>query len=171
MPCKGGASKSNEHHVAEIGSARESAKEDVSKNSEDIIKHMEVTSQEEQEVVRGILDTIKAQAMMVETLQEDRSTQSGAIDQKACDTFQHKYMDCEPSGKTPGEFTQPFLKPPHLERNIFTLLISESTMVFGRTLISDNDGNYKGRLTLPLKEGNSMVIVGQAICPVQPWYS
>ena len=36
-----GASNSNEHHVAEIGSARENAKEDVSKNSEDIIKHME----------------------------------------------------------------------------------------------------------------------------------
>ena len=36
-----GASESNEHHAAEIGSARETATEDVSKNSEDIIKHME----------------------------------------------------------------------------------------------------------------------------------
>lgn len=96
-----GASESNEHHAAEIGSARETAKEDVSKNSEDIIKHMEGTSQEEQEAVRGILDTTKAQAMIIETLQEDHSTQSGAIEQKARDTFQQKYMDYEPSGNTP----------------------------------------------------------------------
>ena len=51
------------------------------------------------------------------------------------------------------EFTQPFLKPPHLQQPSSTLLISESTMVFGRTLISDNDGNYKGPLMLSLKEG------------------
>ncbi|PWA43854.1 kinesin motor domain-containing protein [Artemisia annua] len=93
---KRGASQSNEHHAAETGSARKTAKEDVSKNSEDIIKHME----EEQEVVRGILDTIKAQSMIIETLQEDHSTQYGAIEQKARDTFQQKYMDCEPSGNT-----------------------------------------------------------------------
>nr|GEW03252.1 kinesin-like protein KIN-5C [Tanacetum cinerariifolium] len=96
-----GASESNEHHAAEIGSARETAKEDVSKNSEDIIKHMEGTSLEEQDAVRGILDTTKAQAMIIETLQEDHSTQSGAIEQKASDTFQQKYMDYEPSGNTP----------------------------------------------------------------------
>ncbi|PWA67893.1 hypothetical protein CTI12_AA312740 [Artemisia annua] len=141
-----GASKSNEHHVAEIGSARETAKEDVSKNSKDIIKHMEVISQEEQEgeFTQPFLKPPHLE-QPISTLLINESTM--------------------------GEFTQPFLKPPHLEQPISTLLINESTMVFGRTLISDNDGNYKGPLMLPLKEGNSMVIVGQAICPVQPWYS
>lgn len=52
-----------------------------------------------------------------------------------------------------SEYSQPFLKPPHLEQPISTLLLSESTMAFGRSLVSDNDGNYKGPLMLPLKEG------------------
>lgn len=57
-----------------------------------------------------------------------------------------------------GEYSQPFLKPPHLDQPISTLLLSESTMAFGRTLVSDNDGNYKGPLTLSLKEGYGLKI-------------
>ena len=52
-----------------------------------------------------------------------------------------------------GEYSQPFLKPPHLEQPISTLLLSESTMAFGRTLVSDSEGNYRGPLQLSLKEG------------------
>ncbi|KAK4407100.1 RNA demethylase ALKB [Sesamum angolense] len=33
-----------------------------------------------------------------------------------------------------GEYSQPFLKPPHLEQPLSTLLLSESTMAFGRML-------------------------------------
>lgn len=51
------------------------------------------------------------------------------------------------------EFSQPFLKPPHLDQPLSTLLLSESTMAFGRILMSENDGNYKGPLMLPLKQG------------------
>ncbi|KAI7732548.1 hypothetical protein M8C21_024154 [Ambrosia artemisiifolia] len=95
------ASESNEHHDAEISSARKTAEEDVMKNIEEIIKHIEGTSQEELEAISGILETTKAQAMNLETLQNDHSTQSGAIEQKAHDTFQQKYMDYEPTGNTP----------------------------------------------------------------------
>ncbi|KAI3772458.1 hypothetical protein L6452_03644 [Arctium lappa] len=95
------ASESNEHHDAEISFARATAEEDVSKNSMDIIKHMEGTSQEEQEAVCGILETTKAQGVVLESLREDHSTQSAAIQQKASDTFQQKYMDYEASGETP----------------------------------------------------------------------
>ncbi|MFS8017801.1 putative alpha-ketoglutarate-dependent dioxygenase AlkB-like superfamily [Helianthus anomalus] len=56
------------------------------------------------------------------------------------------------------EFSQPFLKPPHLEQPISTLLLSESTMVFGRTLVCDNDGNYKGPLMLSLNKGSLLVM-------------
>ncbi|KAF2314921.1 hypothetical protein GH714_037178 [Hevea brasiliensis] len=38
------------------------------------------------------------------------------------------------------EYSQPFQKPPHLDQPISTLLLAESTMAFGRTLLSDNDG-------------------------------
>lgn len=51
------------------------------------------------------------------------------------------------------EYSQPFLKPPHLDQPISTLLLSESTMAFGRVLVSDNEGNYRGPLMLSLKEG------------------
>ncbi|MFS8012632.1 hypothetical protein Hanom_Chr14g01323111 [Helianthus anomalus] len=51
------------------------------------------------------------------------------------------------------QFSQPFLKPPHLEQPISTLLLSESTMAFGRTLVCNNDGNYKGPLMLSLNKG------------------
>ncbi|XP_058197964.1 RNA demethylase ALKBH10B-like [Rhododendron vialii] len=61
-----------------------------------------------------------------------------------------------------GEYSQPFLKPPHLEQPISTLLLSESTMAFGRTLISDADGNYKGPLMLSLKEGSLLVMRGNS---------
>lgn len=52
-----------------------------------------------------------------------------------------------------GEFSQPFLKPPHLDQPISTLLLSESTIAFGRTLSSDSNGNYKAPLSIPVKKG------------------
>ncbi|KAK9057291.1 hypothetical protein SSX86_022126 [Deinandra increscens subsp. villosa] len=61
-----------------------------------------------------------------------------------------------------GEFSQPFLKPPHLEQPISTLVLSDSTMAFGRTLVCDNDGNYKGPLMLSLKEGSLLVMRGNS---------
>ncbi|GJU85011.1 putative oxidoreductase, 2OG-Fe(II) oxygenase family protein [Tanacetum coccineum] len=61
-----------------------------------------------------------------------------------------------------GEFSQPFLKPPHLEQPISTLLLSESTMAFGRTLVCDNDGNYKGPLMLSLNQGSLLVMRGNS---------
>ncbi|KAL6214754.1 hypothetical protein ACLB2K_014186 [Fragaria x ananassa] len=61
-----------------------------------------------------------------------------------------------------GEYSQPFLKPPHLDQPISTLLLSESTMAYGRTLVTDSDGNYKGPLTLSLKEGSLLVMRGNS---------
>lgn len=57
-----------------------------------------------------------------------------------------------------GEYSQPFLKPPHLEQPLSTLLLSDSTMAFGRMLVSDGEGNYRGPLMLPLKEGYVYII-------------
>ncbi|XP_027366016.1 RNA demethylase ALKBH10B-like isoform X2 [Abrus precatorius] len=61
-----------------------------------------------------------------------------------------------------GEFSQPFLKPPHLDQPVSTLLLSESTMAFGRILMSENDGNYKGPLMLSLKKGSLLVMRGNS---------
>ncbi|KAJ0112914.1 hypothetical protein Patl1_01162 [Pistacia atlantica] len=61
-----------------------------------------------------------------------------------------------------SEYSQPFLKPPHLDQPISTLLLSESAMAFGRSLVSDKDGNYKGPLMLSLKEGSLLVMRGNS---------
>lgn len=60
------------------------------------------------------------------------------------------------------EYSQPFLKPPHLDQPISTLLLSDATMAFGRSLMSDSEGNYKGPLTLSLKEGALLVMRGNS---------
>ncbi|KAK6164722.1 hypothetical protein DH2020_001586 [Rehmannia glutinosa] len=61
-----------------------------------------------------------------------------------------------------GEYSQPFLKPPHLEQPLSTLLLSESTMAFGRTLVSDGEGNYRGPLMLSLNKGSLLVMRGNS---------
>ncbi|KAF2314909.1 hypothetical protein P3X46_015218 [Hevea brasiliensis] len=60
------------------------------------------------------------------------------------------------------EYSQPFQKPPHLDQPISTLLLAESTMAFGRTLVSDNDGNYRGPLMLSLRKGSLLVMRGNS---------
>ncbi|XP_057438824.1 RNA demethylase ALKBH10B-like [Lotus japonicus] len=62
-----------------------------------------------------------------------------------------------------GEFSQPFLKPPHLDQPLSTLLLSESTMAFGRILVSEDEGNYKGPLMLSLKKGSLLVMRGHSV--------
>ncbi|CAN4101204.1 unnamed protein product [Withania somnifera] len=61
-----------------------------------------------------------------------------------------------------GEYSQPFMKPPHLDQPVSTLLLSESMMAFGRALVSDSNGNYKGSFMLSLKEGSLLVMRGNS---------
>ncbi|KAK6788426.1 hypothetical protein RDI58_016951 [Solanum bulbocastanum] len=61
-----------------------------------------------------------------------------------------------------GEYSQPFMKPPHLDQPVSTLLLSESMMAFGRALVSDSDGNYKGSFMLSLKQGSLLVMRGNS---------
>ncbi|CAN1271450.1 RNA demethylase ALKBH10B [Linum perenne] len=60
------------------------------------------------------------------------------------------------------EFSQPFQKPPHVEQPVATLLLSESTMAFGRSLAGGSDGNYRGSLVLSLKQGSLLVMRGNS---------
>ncbi|KAF6142588.1 hypothetical protein GIB67_039552 [Kingdonia uniflora] len=71
-----------------------------------------------------------------------------------------------------GEYSQPYLKPPHLDQPISTLFLSESEMAFGRVLVSDHNGNFKGPLMFSLREGSLLVMRGNSadmakhvICP------
>ncbi|KAL7112820.1 hypothetical protein ACP275_04G025000 [Erythranthe tilingii] len=61
-----------------------------------------------------------------------------------------------------GEYSQPFLKPPHLEQPMSTLLLSDSIMAFGRMLVSDGEGNYRGPFMVSPKEGSLLVMRGHS---------
>ncbi|XP_068660624.1 RNA demethylase ALKBH10B-like isoform X2 [Aristolochia californica] len=61
-----------------------------------------------------------------------------------------------------GEYSQPYMKPPHLDQPVSTLLLSESTMAFGRVMVSDNLGDCKGSLMLSLKAGSLLVMRGNS---------
>ncbi|KAG0501132.1 hypothetical protein HPP92_001204 [Vanilla planifolia] len=72
------------------------------------------------------------------------------------------------------EFSQPYYKPPHLENPISTLFLSETSIAFGRALASNQNGAYKGALSLQLSQGSLLVMRGNsadmarhAICPSQ----
>lgn len=70
------------------------------------------------------------------------------------------------------EHSQPYFKPPHLENPISTMFLSETRVAFGRVLSSDQNGDYKGSLTLSLQQGSLLVMRGNSadmarhvICP------
>ncbi|KAI5560825.1 hypothetical protein POPTR_016G077800v4 [Populus trichocarpa] len=96
------ASDSIEQHDAEVGSARVTAEQDVAKNSEDVLKHIDRVSEEEQGSVSKILEAVKAHSNTLETFREDHSGEAAAIDDRAKETFEQQYMDYEPTGATPS---------------------------------------------------------------------
>ncbi|KAF8403314.1 hypothetical protein HHK36_011416 [Tetracentron sinense] len=95
------SSDSNEQHDSEIVSARATAEQDVAKNSEDILQHLQSVSKQEQGSISEILATVGAHADTLQILREDHSCQAAALEQKAQNTFEQRYMDYEPSGMTP----------------------------------------------------------------------
>ncbi|OIT27551.1 PREDICTED: kinesin-like protein KIN-5C [Nicotiana attenuata] len=92
---------SNEQHVTDFDATRESAEEDVKRNSEDIIKSIDGLSGEERGSISGVLDTTSAHSETLDVLKKDHCMQSTSIEHKALETFQQKYMDYEPTGTTP----------------------------------------------------------------------
>ncbi|XP_011004114.1 PREDICTED: 125 kDa kinesin-related protein-like [Populus euphratica] len=96
------ASDSIEQHDAEVGSARVTAEQDVAKNTEDVLKHIDRVSEVEQGSVSNILEAVKAHSNTLETFREDHSGEAAAIDGRAKETFEQQYMDYEPTGATPS---------------------------------------------------------------------
>ncbi|KAG6744026.1 hypothetical protein POTOM_052734 [Populus tomentosa] len=96
------ASDSIEQHDAEVGSARVIAEQDVAKNTEAVLKHIDRVSEVEQGSVSKILEAVKAHSNTLETFREDHSGEAAAIDDRAKETFEQQYMDYEPTGATPS---------------------------------------------------------------------
>ncbi|KAK4377756.1 hypothetical protein RND71_004052 [Anisodus tanguticus] len=92
---------SNEQHVTEFDSTKDAAEEDVTKNSEDAIQSFDGLSENERASISGILDTANTHSETLGVLEHDHTTHCTSIEQKALKTFQHRYMDYEPTGSTP----------------------------------------------------------------------
>ncbi|XP_015581587.2 kinesin-like protein KIN-5C [Ricinus communis] len=95
------ACDSIEQHDVEIDSARVATEQDVARNSEDFIQHIDNMSEQERGSVSGILEAVKAHVDTLTSFREDHSGQAVAIEDKAHKTFVQHYMDYEPTGSTP----------------------------------------------------------------------
>ncbi|KAJ6425584.1 hypothetical protein OIU84_026208 [Salix udensis] len=85
-----------------LANARVTAEQDVAKNSEDVLNHIDGLSEEEQGSVSKILEAVKAHSNTLEIFREDHSGEAAAIDDRAKETFDQQYMDYEPTGATPS---------------------------------------------------------------------
>ncbi|RAL48730.1 hypothetical protein DM860_001050 [Cuscuta australis] len=94
-------SDSNDNHVTEFGSTKDAAEKDVKINSENIIELIDGLSGQEKSSISNILGTATAQSQILDELLKGHSMQCTSIEKEACETFQQKYMDYEPSGNTP----------------------------------------------------------------------
>ncbi|KAI5674373.1 hypothetical protein M9H77_14737 [Catharanthus roseus] len=91
----------NEQHLIEIDSARVAAEEDVVRNSNDIVGCFDGMSEQERRSISEISASTRAHSESLENLQNDHSTKSSSIENKARETFEQRYMDYEPTGTTP----------------------------------------------------------------------
>lgn len=95
------AAESNNQHAVEIDSARTAAEEVVKQNSEDILRHFESMSGQEKQSIAGIRAVVDSSADTLQKFRSDHSGKATEIDGQAQNTFQHQYLDYEPSGTTP----------------------------------------------------------------------
>ncbi|PHU05646.1 putative kDa kinesin-related protein [Capsicum chinense] len=92
---------SNEQHVTEFDSSKDAAEEVVTRNSEDAIQSVDGLSEHERASISSILDTANTHSETLGVLEHNHASQCTSIEQKALETFQHRYMDYEPTGSTP----------------------------------------------------------------------
>ncbi|KAK1563570.1 hypothetical protein Q3G72_029364 [Acer saccharum] len=95
------ASDSNEQHDAEVDTARTAAEQDVAKNSEDLLQHIDSASEQERASISEISDNVKAHEKTIDLFRGSHVGQAACIKEKAQETFQQQYMDYDPTGTTP----------------------------------------------------------------------
>ncbi|KAL2347825.1 hypothetical protein Fmac_001825 [Flemingia macrophylla] len=61
-----------------------------------------------------------------------------------------------------GEHSQPHNWPPWFGRPVYLLFLTECEMTFGRTILSDHPGDYRGVVKLSLVPGSLLVMQGKA---------
>ncbi|KAJ0972722.1 hypothetical protein J5N97_020681 [Dioscorea zingiberensis] len=91
----------NEQHDADVTSARAAAEDDVMKSNKDLVGHFERVLEHERECKSSVMAAVEVHSGTLRQLHEDHTNQAEVIQLYAEDTFQHRYMDYEPSGETP----------------------------------------------------------------------
>ncbi|TXG58235.1 hypothetical protein EZV62_016064 [Acer yangbiense] len=99
--CYRNAYDSNEQHDAEVDTARTAAEQDVAKNSEDLLQHIDSASEQERASISEISDNVKAHEKTIDLFRGSHVGQAACIKEKAQETFQQQYMDYDPTGTTP----------------------------------------------------------------------
>ncbi|KAI4364061.1 hypothetical protein MLD38_020200 [Melastoma candidum] len=95
-----GALDANEQHDVEVCSAKDAACRDIINCSERLTENFQNLSEQEQELISGILEAGKAHSGVLESLRDEHCSQASAIGKKA-EQFPQQYMEYEPSGTTP----------------------------------------------------------------------
>ncbi|KAK8966990.1 hypothetical protein KSP40_PGU010059 [Platanthera guangdongensis] len=62
-----------------------------------------------------------------------------------------------------GDHSQPLLWPSWYGRSVCSLFLTECDMVFGRTIVADHRGDYRGSLKLSMKTGSLLILQGKSL--------
>ncbi|KAL6496330.1 hypothetical protein OROGR_029588 [Orobanche gracilis] len=93
---------SNEHYYAEIESARGMIEEDISTNTEDMLRWFDVLSEQEKSSVSKVLSTSRTHSEALEDFSRDHSQHVACTEQYAIDlSGKNTRRDYEPTGTTP----------------------------------------------------------------------
>ncbi|XP_078152877.1 P-loop containing nucleoside triphosphate hydrolases superfamily protein [Carex rostrata] len=91
----------NEHHNAEVSSARQIADEEVVKSSADILANIQSLKEHEKCSISGLILASGAHSETIHVLKKEHSTQTKGIIHHTEETFQSCYKDYEVTGETP----------------------------------------------------------------------
>ncbi|URD89170.1 KISc [Musa troglodytarum] len=91
----------NEQHDVDVASARDAAADAAAKSSADIIQYCEGSLEHDRKCAQEVMAAVETHATAIRELQEEHAVQSAEINKQAENTFQHNFMDYEPTGETP----------------------------------------------------------------------
>ncbi|ERN10743.1 kinesin-like protein KIN-5C [Amborella trichopoda] len=97
------AMECNEQHTAEVDQECAMAEKDISKHTDTLVQHIESLTEYEHRINGEIFSALAEQSSALEKLRDDHTASVSEIEQHTECCFQEKYMDYEPTSKTPGK--------------------------------------------------------------------
>ncbi|KAJ3681550.1 hypothetical protein LUZ60_016039 [Juncus effusus] len=91
----------NEHHDAEVASARAFANEDISNSSMDILTQIQSLKENEDKSMSALMSSVGSHSETINQLERDHKAQTKNINSHTDETFNQCYKDYEVTGETP----------------------------------------------------------------------